>query len=116
SESEMAQTIPHLKVLARSSPEDKRKLVAKLRETGEIVAVTGDGTNDASAMSAADVSFSMGGVAGTEVAREASSIVLLTDDFTCIVTAIMWGRAVNDSIKKFLQVRARAPTQEGRCR
>jgi P-type Ca2+ transporter type 2C len=108
SNSEMGEVIPHLKVLARSSPEDKRKLVVWLKEMGEIVAVTGDGTNDASAMSAADVSFSMGGVGGTEVAREASSIILLTDDFTSIVKAIKWGRAVNDSVKKFLQVKISA--------
>jgi Ca2+-transporting ATPase len=65
--------------------------------------VTGDGTNDAPAMSAADVSFTMG-ITGTEVAKQASSIVLMTDDFTSIVKAIMWGRAVNDLVKKFLQV------------
>ncbi|KAH8901093.1 calcium-translocating P-type ATPase [Thozetella sp. PMI_491] len=102
-DSGMDRVVPSLKVIARSTPGDKRKLVIYLRAKGEIVAVTGDGTNDASAMSAADVSFSMGGVEGTEVAREASSIILLTDDFTCIVRAIMWGRAVNDSVKKFLQ-------------
>jgi P-type Ca2+ transporter type 2C len=105
SQPEMDQVIPRLKVLARSSPEDKQSLVIRLKEIGEIVAVTGDGTNDASALSAADVSFSMGGLSGTEVAREASSIILMNDDFSCIVKAIMWGRAVNDSVKKFLQVR-----------
>jgi P-type Ca2+ transporter type 2C len=104
SQPEMDQVIPRLKVLARSSPEDKQSLVIRLKEMGEIVAVTGDGTNDASALSAADVSFSMGGLSGTEVARQASSIILMNDDFSCIVKAIMWGRAVNDSIKKFLQV------------
>jgi len=103
SESEKKKAIPDLRVLARSSPDDKRQLVALLRELGEIVAVTGDGTNDAPAMSAADVSFAMG-ITGTEVAKQASSIVLMTDDFTSIVKAIMWGRAVNDSVKKFLQV------------
>jgi len=105
SDEELRDIAPRLKVLARSSPDDKQRLVVCLKAMGEIVAVTGDGTNDASAMSAADVSFSMGGLSGTEVAREASSIVLLTDDFTSIVKAIMWGRAVNDSVKKFLQVR-----------
>jgi Ca2+-transporting ATPase len=102
-EYELRKVVPDLKVLARSSPEDKQRLVVLLKEMGEIVAVTGDGTNDASAMSAADVSFSMG-LTGTEVARQASSIIMMTDDFTCIVGAIMWGRAVNDSVKKFLQV------------
>ncbi|POR39743.1 Calcium-transporting ATPase [Tolypocladium paradoxum] len=100
---EVRRVLPHLKVLARSSPQDKQKLVAQLQETGEIVAVTGDGTNDAAALSTADVSFSMGGNSGTEVAREASSIILMNDDFTCITKAIMWGRGVNDSVRKFLQ-------------
>jgi P-type Ca2+ transporter type 2C len=103
SESQMDQIMPHLKVLARCSPEDKRILVKRLKETGEIVAVTGDGTNDAPALAAADVGFSMG-IAGTEVAREASSIILMDDNFSSIVKAIMWGRAVNDAVKKFLQV------------
>ena len=66
--------------------------------------MTEDGTNDASAMSAADVSFAMGAT-GTDVARQASSIILMTDNFATIVKAIMWGRAVSDSVKKFLQVR-----------
>jgi len=77
--------------------------VILLKKLGEIVAVTGDGTNDAAAMSAADVSFAMGAT-GTDVARQASSIILLTDNFASIVKAIMWGRAVNDAVKKFLQV------------
>lgn len=101
-EFEIRKVVPDLKVLARSSPEDKQKLVLLLKEMGEVVAVTGDGTNDVSAMSAADVSFTMG-LTGTEVARQASSIILMTDDFTSIVKAIKWGRTVNDSVKKFLQ-------------
>ncbi|KAE8145191.1 hypothetical protein BDV25DRAFT_165223 [Aspergillus avenaceus] len=94
--------IPHLKVLARSSPEDKRTLVQRLKDMGKTVAVTGDGTNDAPALAAADVGFSMG-ISGTEIAREASSIVLMDDNFSSIVKAIMWGRAVTDAVKKFLQ-------------
>ncbi|MCJ1338177.1 hypothetical protein MMC09_003462 [Bachmanniomyces sp. S44760] len=99
---EMNQTIPYLQVLARSSPDDKRLLVKRLKELGETVAVTGDGTNDAPALKTADVGFSMG-IAGTEVAKEASAIILMDDNFASIVKAIMWGRAVNDSVKKFLQ-------------
>ncbi|KAL8729896.1 MAG: hypothetical protein Q9166_004453 [cf. Caloplaca sp. 2 TL-2023] len=102
SKRQMDQTIPRLQVLARSSPEDKRVLVKRLKELGETVAVTGDGTNDAPALKTADVGFSMG-IAGTEVAKEASAIILMDDNFASIVKAIMWGRAVNDSVKKFLQ-------------
>ncbi|EGV63158.1 hypothetical protein CANTEDRAFT_106295 [Yamadazyma tenuis ATCC 10573] len=102
SEAERIKVVPHLRVLARSSPEDKRILVDTLRKSGEVVAVTGDGTNDASALKLADVGFSMG-ISGTEVAREASDIILMTDDFTDIVQAIKWGRTVAVSIKKFIQ-------------
>lgn len=105
STTEMDEVIPRLRVLARSSPQDKRTLVTRLKELGEVVAVTGDGTNDALALKAADVSFSMG-ISGTEVAREASSIVLMDDNFASIVKSIMWGRAVNDAVKQFLQVRS----------
>lgn len=102
SKAKMDQTIPRLQVLARSSPEDKRILVKRLKELGETVAVTGDGTNDAPALKTADVGFSMG-IAGTEVAKEASAIILMDDNFNSIVKAMMWGRAVNDAVKKFLQ-------------
>lgn len=101
-ESEMDTIIPRLQVLARSSPTDKQLLVQRLRHLGEVVAVTGDGTNDGPALKAADVGFSMG-IAGTEVAKEASSIILMDDNFASIVKAISWGRAVNDAVKKFLQ-------------
>lgn len=104
SRAQMDRIIPRLQVLARSSPEDKRILVRRLKELGETVAVTGDGTNDGPALKMADVGFSMG-IAGTEVAKEASSIILMDDNFSSIVKAIMWGRAVNDAVKKFLQVR-----------
>lgn len=99
---ERLRVLPGLQVLARSSPEDKRLLVQGLRELGDTVAVTGDGTNDAPALKAADVGFSMG-VSGTEVAKEASSIILMDDNFSSIVRAISWGRCVNDAVKKFLQ-------------
>ena len=101
-DAEMNRIIPNLEVLARSSPEDKRILVKHLKALGETVAVTGDGTNDAPALKLADVGFSMG-IAGTEVAKEASEIILMDDNFRSIVKAIMWGRAVNDSVAKFLQ-------------
>jgi Ca2+-transporting ATPase len=103
SDTEMNEKIPRLQVLARSSPEDKRILVEKLKALGETVAVTGDGTNDAPALKTADVGFSMG-VCGTEVAKEASEIVLMDDNFASILTALKWGRAVNDAVQKFLQV------------
>ncbi|KZV64863.1 Ca-transporting ATPase [Peniophora sp. CONT] len=96
------QVVPRLQVLARSSPEDKRVLVDTLKRLGEVVGVTGDGTNDGPALKTADVGFSMG-IAGTEVAKEASDIILMDDNFASIVKAIMWGRAVNDAVRKFLQ-------------
>ncbi len=102
SDEEMDKVLPDLRVLARSSPEDKRILVGRLKHLGETVAVTGDGTNDGPALRMADIGFSMG-IAGTEVAKEASSIILLDDNFSSIITALMWGRAVNDAVKKFLQ-------------
>ncbi|KAH0402256.1 calcium-translocating P-type ATPase, partial [Aureobasidium melanogenum] len=102
SKQEQLAVIPKLQVLARSSPDDKRVLVKRLKEMGETVAVTGDGTNDAPALKAADVGFSMG-IAGTEVAKEASDIILMDDNFASIIKALMWGRAVNDAVQKFLQ-------------
>ena len=91
-----------IRVLARSSPQDKRRLVQLLKDQGETVAVTGDGTNDAPALRLADVGFSMG-ISGTEVAKEASDIIIMDDNFASIVNALKWGRTVNDAVKKFLQ-------------
>ncbi|KZT57691.1 Ca-transporting ATPase [Calocera cornea HHB12733] len=102
SEAEKDEIVPRLQVLARSSPEDKKILVSKLKQMGQVVGVTGDGTNDGPALKTADVGFSMG-ITGTEVAKEASDIVLMDDNFTSIVKAIMWGRCVNDAVRKFLQ-------------
>ena len=92
----------NLSVLARSRPEDKYALVIGLKERNNVVAVTGDGTNDAPALSKSDVGFAMG-IAGTEVAKEAASIIILDDNFASIVLAARWGRNIYDSIKKFLQ-------------
>ncbi|RKO86851.1 HAD-like domain-containing protein, partial [Blyttiomyces helicus] len=99
---EMDEVVPRLQVLARSSPLDKQVLVKALKRLGETVAVTGDGTNDAPALKSADVGFSMG-IAGTEVAKEASDVVILDDNFVSIVKAVIWGRSVYDSVRKFLQ-------------
>ncbi|XP_037391799.1 plasma membrane calcium-transporting ATPase 3a isoform X3 [Pygocentrus nattereri] len=98
---------PKLRVLARSSPTDKHTLVkgiidSTICEQRQVVAVTGDGTNDGPALKKADVGFAMG-IAGTDVAKEASDIILTDDNFTSIVKAVMWGRNVYDSISKFLQ-------------
>uniref|UniRef100_A0AAQ5ZJP1 Calcium-transporting ATPase n=1 Tax=Amphiprion ocellaris TaxID=80972 RepID=A0AAQ5ZJP1_AMPOC len=98
---------PKLRVLARSSPTDKHTLVkgiidSTVLEQSQVVAVTGDGTNDGPALKKADVGFAMG-IAGTDVAKEASDIILTDDNFSSIVKAVMWGRNVYDSISKFLQ-------------
>ena len=90
-----------LKVLARSTPEDKYMLVTGLKELGSVVAVTGDGTNDAPALKKADVGFAMG-ITGTEVAKEASDIILLDDNFASIITAVKWGRNIYENVRKFL--------------
>lgn len=93
---------PNLRVLARSRPEDKYLLVTGLRELGEVVGVTGDGTNDAPALKKADVGFAMG-ITGTEIAKHAAAIIIMDDNFASIIKAIMWGRNIYDNIRKFLQ-------------
>jgi Ca2+-transporting ATPase len=98
----MKAVVPRLQVLARCSPEDKRILVKTLKELGDVVGVTGGGTNDGPALRAAHIGFSTG-IAGTEVAKGASDIVIIDDSFPSIVKAIMWGRCVNDSVRQFLQ-------------
>jgi Ca2+ transporting ATPase len=90
-----------LRVLARSRPEDKYLLVTGLRELGDVVAVTGDGTNDAPALKKADVGFAMG-ITGTDVAKHAADIIVMDDNFASIVKACMWGRNIYDNIRKFL--------------
>ena len=94
--------VRNLKVIARARAIDKYALVLGLRELDNVVAVTGDGTNDASALSKADVGFAMGKT-GTDVARDAADIIILDDNFNSIVHAIKWGRNIFDNIRKFLQ-------------
>ncbi|VDM62792.1 unnamed protein product [Angiostrongylus costaricensis] len=107
SQEKLDQIWPKLRVLARAQPSDKYTLVkgiidSRVTDAREVVAVTGDGTNDGPALKKADVGFAMG-IAGTDVAKEASDIILTDDNFTSIVKAVMWGRNVYDSIAKFLQ-------------
>ena len=96
------EILPRLRILARSSPQDKYVLVKSLKEDlGDVVAVTGDGSNDAPALKRSNVGFAMN--SGTDIAKRAADMVLLDDNFASVVNAIRWGRAVNDSIRKFLQ-------------
>jgi calcium-translocating P-type ATPase len=99
---EIQEFLPRLQVLARSTPADKFRLVSSLQARGEVVAVTGDGTNDAPALGQADVGLAMG-ITGTEVAKQAADIIILDDNFASIVKSVMWGRCVYDNIRKFLQ-------------
>ena len=91
-----------LKVMARSQPDDKFMLVDGLIKMGRTVAVTGDGTNDAPALNRSDVGFAMG-ITGTDVAKNASDITLMDDNFVSILTAVKYGRNIYDNVKKFLQ-------------
>ncbi|XVF64181.1 hypothetical protein PTKIN_Ptkin09bG0147400 [Pterospermum kingtungense] len=103
SEGELHELIPKIQVMARSSPMDKHTLVKHLRTTfGEVVAVTGDGTNDAPALHEADIGLAMG-IAGTEVAKESADVIILDDNFSTIVTVAKWGRSVYINIQKFVQ-------------
>lgn len=97
---EAAQRVKGLKIMCRARPTDKQRLVNLLKQGGEIVAVTGDGTNDAPALNYADVGLSMG--SGTSVAKEASDITLLDDSFASIATAVMWGRSLYQNIQRFI--------------
>ncbi|KAK2985808.1 hypothetical protein RJ640_019304, partial [Escallonia rubra] len=100
---DMMEIIPKIQVMARSSPLDKHKLVTYLRSMfKEVVAVTGDGTNDAPALKESDIGLAMG-IAGTEVAKENAHIIILDDNFSTIVTVAKWGRAVYINIQKFVQ-------------
>ena len=92
----------YLRVLGGCSPLDKKILVTGMQESDSVVAVTGDGTNDAPALTKADVGFAMG-IAGTDVAKNACDIVLLDDNFSSIIVALKYGRNVYDNVRKFLQ-------------
>jgi Ca2+-transporting ATPase len=102
SDDDVKSRLPRMRILARARPLDKHRMVRLLQEQGHVVAVTGDGTNDAPALKKADVGLAMG-TAGTEVAKEASKIVLLDDSFATIVKAVHWGRALYENIQRFLQ-------------
>ncbi|XP_068332190.1 putative calcium-transporting ATPase 13, plasma membrane-type [Pyrus communis] len=96
------QKVDGIHVMARSSPFDKLLMVKCLKQKGNVVAVTGDGTNDAPALKEADIGLSMG-IQGTEVAKESSDIVILDDNFATLVTVLRWGRGVYANIQKFVQ-------------
>lgn len=100
SDQEALERVAGLKVLSRARPSDKQRLVQLLQQRGEVVAVTGDGTNDAPALNHAQVGLSMG--TGTSVAKEASDITLLDDSFRSIGTAVMWGRSLYKNIQRFI--------------
>ncbi len=100
SDEELLGRIADLKILSRARPLDKQRLVQLLQRRGEVVAVTGDGTNDAPALNFANVGLSMG--SGTSVAKEASDITLLDDSFASIATAVMWGRSLYRNIQRFV--------------
>ncbi|CAI0406350.1 unnamed protein product [Linum tenue] len=103
SQAELLELIPKIQVMARSSPLDKHTLVKHLRTTfDDVVAVTGDGTNDAPALHEADIGLAMG-IAGTEVAKESADVIILDDNFSTIVTVAKWGRSVYINIQKFVQ-------------
>ena len=98
---ELLEKLADIRVIARSTPTVKMRVVKLLKETGNVVAVTGDGINDAPALKNADVGIAMG-INGTEVSKEASDIVLLDDSFSTIVKAIEWGRNIYENFKRFI--------------
>ena len=100
SDDDAVKRVLKLKIMCRARPTDKQRLVELLKRSGAVVAVTGDGTNDAPALNHADVGLSMG--SGTSVAKEASDITLLDDSFNSIATAVMWGRSLYHNIQRFI--------------
>ena len=102
SDEEFSEIIKKIRVIARSTPVIKMRVVKALKAQGNVVAVTGDGINDAPAIKNADVGVAMG-ITGTEVSKEASDIVLLDDSFSTIVTAVQWGRGIYENFQRFIQ-------------
>ncbi|KAG5559719.1 hypothetical protein RHGRI_009287 [Rhododendron griersonianum] len=102
SEVQRQEIADKISVMGRSSPNDKLLLVQALRKEGHVVAVTGDGTNDAPALHEADIGLAMG-IQGTEVAKESSDIIILDDNFSSVVKVVRWGRSVYANIQKFIQ-------------
>ena len=100
SDEDALAVVADLKVMSRAKPTDKQRLVALLQQRGEVVAVTGDGTNDAPALNRAHVGLSLG--SGTSVAKQASDITLIDDSFHSIVQAVMWGRSLYKNIQRFI--------------
>ncbi len=102
SDEELQRELPHIRVIARSTPTVKMRVVNALKALGNVVAVTGDGINDAPALKNADVGIAMG-ITGTEVSKEASDIILLDDSFSTIVRAVEWGRGIFENFLRFIQ-------------
>ncbi|GAU38010.1 hypothetical protein TSUD_205500 [Trifolium subterraneum] len=102
SDGQREEIVERILVMGRSSPNDKLLLVQALRRKGHVVAVTGDGTNDAPALHEADIGLAMG-IQGTEVAKESSDIIILDDNFASVVKVVKWGRSVYANIQKFIQ-------------
>ena len=99
---ELREEIKDIAIVARSKPESKMRIVTALQKSGEVVAVTGDGINDAPALSKADVGIAMG-ISGTEVSKNAADIILTDDSFSTIVQGIKWGRGIYDNFQRFVQ-------------
>lgn len=102
SDKKLAELLPNISIIARSTPALKMRVVNLLKKQGNVVAVTGDGINDALALKNADVGIAMG-PSGTDVAKEASDIILLDDSFATIIKAIAWGRGIYENFKRFIQ-------------
>lgn len=103
-EEELERELPSISVIARSTPGIKMRVVNALKAAGNVVAVMGDGINDAPAIKNADVGIAMG-ISGTEVSKQASDIVLLDDSFSTIIKAVQWGRGIYENFQRFIQLR-----------